>query len=170
MYKALIAVFLYALAQAVVYAGAQLPEYSRVYDPARDPYTDGRTALKLARDTGRRVLVEVGGNWCSWCYALDHFINSDPMLRETLDRHFVVLKVNVSEKNPNREFLAAFPGAYGYPHMYVTDSNGTILHSQDTAEFLQDGEYSRERFLQFIDKWRRPPQPRNTPQAPASGK
>lgn len=42
-----------------------LPAYSQGYDAARDPFSDGRAALRLATDRQRKVLIEVGGNWCS---------------------------------------------------------------------------------------------------------
>jgi len=133
-----------------------IPAYSQGYDPGRDPFADGRAALKLAKETRRRVLIEVGGNWCSWCHVLDHFLSDHPSLQIQLNRSFVLLKINVDETNDNAEFLSAFPKALGYPHMYVTDSQGNILVSQDTAEFLDNGKYSEQRFQLFLDHWRIP--------------
>jgi len=109
--------------------------------------------LALARDSNRKVLIEVGGEWCSWCHVLDRFLNEHPSLRSRLNETFVVLKVNVDATNDNAEFLSAFPRTLGYPHMYITDSTGTILFSQDTAEFLQDGRYSEQRIQAFLDRW-----------------
>jgi len=74
-------------------------------------------------------------------------------LRSRLHETFVLLKVNVDATNNNAEFLSAFPRTRGYPHMYITDSGGTILFSQDTAEFLQGGRYSKQRFHAFLDRW-----------------
>ena len=136
-----------------VHASPALPAYSLGYDPARDPFADGNAALQLARDTQRQVLIEVGGNWCSWCHVLDRFLNEHPVLRTRLHRTFVLLKVNVDEANGNTEFLSVFPRPLGYPHMYITDTDGTILFSQDTAEFLQDGKYSEQRFRTFLNRW-----------------
>jgi thiol:disulfide interchange protein len=130
-----------------------LPAYSQGYDPARDPFSDGRAALRLAMETRRKVLIEVGGDWCSWCHVLDRFLHEHPSLRTRLHKTFVLLKVNVDERNDNAEFLSAFPRALGYPHMYVTDNKGSILFSQDTAEFLQGGRYSAQRFRAFLDRW-----------------
>jgi hypothetical protein len=46
----------------------------------------------------------------------------------------VVLKVHFDKKvNQNQAFLSQYPKAVGYPHLYVLDSDGTLLHSQDTA-------------------------------------
>jgi thiol:disulfide interchange protein len=130
-----------------------LPAYSLGYDAARDPFSDGRDALQLARETGRMVLIEVGGDWCSWCHLLDSFLNQHPAIRTKLHERFVVLKVNVDGSNDNAGFLSAFPPALGYPHLYVTRSDGSIVHSQDTARFLQNGEYSQQRVLGFLDRW-----------------
>jgi thiol:disulfide interchange protein len=132
-----------------------LPAYSLGYDPARDPFSDGRHALQLARETERMVLIEVGGDWCSWCHVLDRFLNQHPSIRTKLHERFVVLKVNVDDSNDNAEFLSAFPPALGYPHLYITNNDGSIVHSQDTAEFLQNGKYSQQRVLGFLDHWGR---------------
>ena len=133
-----------------------LPVYSQVYDPARDPFADGRAALKLARETNRRVLIEVGGDWCRWCHVLNKFLVENQQIREQLHQHFVILKVNVSEANDNAEFMAGFPKPLGYPHMYITETDGRIIFSKDTAELLENSYYSVQRFQQFIDKWKLP--------------
>lgn len=131
--------------------------YSQQYDPKRDPFADGRAAIILAKQTNRRILIEVGGDWCKWCHILDKFIKSDPQIEKTLHNTFVVLKVNVSDKNMNKEFLSAFPKALGYPHMYVTESDGSVIHSQDTAEFLVNLKYSKKKFIQFLNRWKLKP-------------
>ncbi len=130
-----------------------LPAYSIHYDPQRDPYQDGHAAIKLANATQRRVLIEVGGDWCKWCHVLDKFLDDNPDIKTKLHQTFVMLKVNVSDENENREFLKAFPKPLGYPHMYIAENDGNILLSKDTAEFLNNGSYSRERFLEFFDQW-----------------
>lgn len=131
----------------------ELPAYSLGYDPARDPFADGREALRLARETGRMVLIEVGGDWCSWCHVLDRFLNQHAAISTTLHQRFVVLKVNVDDSNDNAGFLSAFPPAMGYPHLYVTRSDGAVVHSQDSGEFLHKGRYSAQRILGFLDHW-----------------
>ena len=145
-----------SLLPLTLYASAKLPAYSQGYDPARDPFVDGRAALKLAQETNRRVLIEIGGNWCSWCLQLDKFLAENLQLREQLYRHFVILKVNVSEVNDNAEFMAGFPKPLGYPHIYISEADGRIIFSKDTAQLLENSRYSVQRFQQFIDKWKLP--------------
>lgn len=133
---------------------AQLPAYSINYDPERDAFQDGRDAIKLASETNRRILIEVGGDWCKWCHLLDRFLNENPEVKKQLHRTFVLLKVNVSDENENKLFLKVFPASLGYPHMYVTEGNGKLLLSKDTAHFLVNGKYSAEKFKIFFRRWK----------------
>lgn len=147
-------VFSNVLANNSVKRSAVIPPYSSQYDPRRDPFADGKAAIELATKTQRRILIEVGGDWCKWCHILDAFIRNDSQIEQALHETFVVLKVNVSDENSNEKFLSAFPKALGYPHMYVTESNGSVIHSQDTAKFLVNLKYSKEKFLLFLNKWK----------------
>jgi len=135
------------------YAGSY-PVYSTEYDPGRDPFIDGKAAIELATKTQRRILIEVGGDWCKWCHILDKFINNDPQIENALHKTFVILKVNVSDKNLNEKFLSSFPKTLGYPHMYVAESDGHVIHSQDTGEFLVALKYSKYKFMAFLNKWK----------------
>ncbi len=147
--------FLLLLLLPLSLSASPLPDYSLHYDPARNPFADGRDAIRRATQSQRRILIELGGNWCSWCKRLDHFLQTHPTIKKELHNTFVLLKVNVSEENDNHEFLKVFPAAQGYPHMYVSESNGKLLYSQDTAEFLQSGRYSAKRFKQFFKRWKK---------------
>ena len=130
-----------------------LPAYSTEYSPKRDAFKDGAAAIKLATETNRRILIELGGEWCVWCHKMDEFFDKNPDVKKRLHETFVMLKINVSDENENAEFLKSFPKNLGYPHMYVSDKDGSVLYSQDTAEFLDDGAYQRKPFLAFFDRW-----------------
>lgn len=130
-----------------------LPIYSTDYDPNRDAFKDGADAIALATKTNRKILIELGGDWCIWCHKLDNFFDDNPDLKKRLHETFVMLKINVSDENKNTEFLKAFPKTLGYPHMYVSDKNGSVLHSQDTGEFEDNNSYQRKPFIDFFDRW-----------------
>ena len=152
----IISIFLVLLLSRSAFAQSKLPDYSNNYDPGRDAIADGVAALALAKKTNRRVLIEVGGDWCSWCHILDRFIANNHEVRKALHRHFVLLKVNYSEENFNEAFLKVFPKPLGFPHMYITDEKGGILYSKDTAELLDNSQYSGKLFLTFLNKWKKP--------------
>lgn len=148
--------FVFIIIATSAFADSELiPDYSRHYDAKRDPFKDGRDAIANARTTQRRILIELGGNWCAWCKKMDRFISENKIVKTKLYENFVVLKVNVSDENDNHEFLSAFPRTIGYPHFFVSASDGSVLYSKDTAELLENGQYSEKRFLEFIQRWRR---------------
>ena len=134
-------------------AAEELPPYSKRYDDKWDPFTDAKSAIALAASTNRNLLIKIGGNWCTWCHKMDAFFQSNPDIYQSLHKTFVVLKINVSDSNANEKFMAALPPVLGYPHMYVSTNAGKLVLSKDTAELLENGDYSREKFLAFFDKW-----------------
>lgn len=132
---------------------SELPDYSVGYDPERNPFDDGRSALALAKDTDRLVMIEVGGDWCRWCLVLDDFIRANPAVYEKLYRNFVLLKVNTSDENQNAEFLAGLPATNGYPHVFISRGDGGLFGSTDTTRLIDKGHYDAQRFLAFLDRW-----------------
>jgi hypothetical protein len=123
------------------------------FDPKRNAKADLAAAIIEAEKSGRRIILDVGGEWCVWCVYMDRFFYENPELTKLRDDNFVWLKVNMSLENENRAFFAGYPPARGYPHLYVLEKDGKLLHSQDTA-VLEDGKgYDLPRFTEFLKKW-----------------
>ena len=133
-----------------------LPYVVDDYDPDRDPGADLQSAIQLATESRKRILLEVGGQWCGWCKLLDLFIHDHPAVHSLLVDHFLIVKVNYGRENENAEFLEQYPQIHGYPHIFVLESDGTFLHSQDTA-LLEDGRtYNEGALVKFLKMWMRP--------------
>jgi thiol:disulfide interchange protein len=131
----------------------ELPQYSQVYDDQRDPFNDANAALALAKKTSRNVLIEIGGNWCSWCHKMDAFLLKNPEVYKALHSKYVLLKISVSDTNENDDFMKSLPPVLGYPHMYVSTASGKMLLSKDTAELQDSYGYSTEYWLNFLQQW-----------------
>jgi len=123
------------------------------FDPTADPVKDLAAAVVQARASKRRIILDVGGEWCSWCHILDRFIGEHAELGTAIARDFVWLKVNMSPENENKPFLAKYPGIPGYPHLFVLDENGALLHSQDTALLELGPSYDLEKVKTFLATW-----------------
>jgi thiol:disulfide interchange protein len=123
------------------------------FDPKRDPASDLETAKVEAQRGGKRVLLDVGGEWCSWCHILDKFVEGDAEIRSFRDANYVWMKVNYSEENENQAFLSKYPEIKGYPHLFVLDADGKLLHSQFTGELEKGKGYDREKFFAFLKAW-----------------
>jgi thioredoxin-related protein len=137
---------------------AQSKEYIAVhtYDPARDAEQDIRAAVAEAARTGKRVLVEVGGEWCIWCHHMDDFFENNPDLLTFREKNFIMVKVNFSDENKNEAVLSHYPVVNGYPHIFVLDGSGKLLHSQDTGKLEEGKSYNLTKFMDFLKEWAPP--------------
>ena len=125
------------------------------FDPKRDPAKDLLAALARAKAEGKRVIVDVGGEWCAWCHILDRFFDAQAELDALRAARYVWLKVNWSKENENRAFLARWPKIAGYPHLFVLDADGRLLHSQDTGELESGRSYDPAKMRAFLERWGR---------------
>lgn len=123
------------------------------FDPNADPEKDLADAVKKASNENKRILLDVGGEWCIWCHRLDEFIEQDEEIKSFLHSNFVVLKINYSKENKNEKFLSKLPKIPGYPHFFVLSKKGELFHSQDTGVLESDKGYSKEKFMNFLKEW-----------------
>ena len=145
-----LAVLCMALGLAAQVRAADLPAH---FDPQRDAAADVATAVAQAKAQGKRVLVDVGGEWCSWCHVMDRFFARDAQAARLRDARFVLVKVNYSPENRNQALLARWPKVAGYPHLFVLGPDGSLLHSQDTGELEAGKDYDRAKMLAFLQRW-----------------
>jgi thiol:disulfide interchange protein len=123
------------------------------FDPKRDPAADLAKAVEQAAKNGKNIILDVGGEWCGWCVFMDKFFVQNAGLATYRDNNFVWVKVNYSEDNENKAFLDAYPQAAGYPHLYVLDKSGKLLHSEDTSLLEKGKGYDLEKFTGFLMAW-----------------
>jgi len=123
------------------------------FDPARDAAGDVAKAVSLAKAQDKRVIVDVGGEWCSWCHLLDGFIASNDDVKSLVGSRYVLVKVNYSKENKNDALLSRWPKVAGYPHLFVLDADGKLLHSQDTGELEGGKSYDKAKFVAFLRRW-----------------
>lgn len=124
-----------------------------VYDPARNAEQDLRDAVAEARRSEKRIILDVGGEWCMWCHRLDAFFEANAQLLALRNKKFIMLKINVSPKNTNQKFLSRYPPIPGYPHLFVLDPNGKLLHSESTGTFELGSSYSLQKMETFLKRW-----------------
>lgn len=129
-------------------------DFASVYDPKRDPQKDLELAQSAAAQAHKRILMEVGGDWCIWCKRLDQFFTQNTDLRAARDANFVTLKVNMSPQNENYAFLHRFPEIPGYPFIFILDANGNLLGTENTDD-LENGSsgYDPSRVKKFLSTW-----------------
>ena len=123
------------------------------YDAKRNAAQDVDDAIKEAQRTHKRILLEVGGLWCSWCHTLDNFFDAHPDLVQLRDQNFVTVKINFSEENENKEVLSRYGPIESYPHLLVLETDGKLLLSKDTGVLESGKSYNLEKLTAFLKEW-----------------
>ena len=123
------------------------------FDPQREAAKDIDKAIVTAKKSGRNIILDVGGEWCSWCIAMDKFFLQNKPLMDYREQNFVWVKVNFSEENENKEVLSRYPPISGYPHIFVLDTAGKLLYSLDTGTLEAGKSYDPEKVMTFLQQY-----------------
>lgn len=135
-------------------AFAQTPTAEREkFDPKRDAAKDISAGVAKAKKENKRVILDVGGEWCGWCHKLDKMFREDVEVAKILKAKYIVVKVNFSPENENKAVLAKYPKIVGYPHLFVLDKEGKLLHSQDTGLLETGANHDHDKVMTFLKKW-----------------
>jgi len=119
---------------------------------------DIQDAVVLAKKSNKRILLDVGGEWCIWCHRLDSLFIQNKDIDDYLNEHYIVVKVNVSKENKNEAVLSKYPKIPGYPHVFLLNEEGKLIQSQNTEEweypkYSPIKGYYKEKVFNFLKKW-----------------
>ena len=136
-------VSLLALAPTVPQDAAKpKPKPVPVFDEAADGSAQITAALARAKRENRRVLVEWGANWCSWCRTLHTLCQNDEAIRRELLYEYDVVLVDVGRLDKHVELLSRYGvdlAKAGLPYLTILDGEGHVLANQETASLeLED--------------------------------
>jgi thioredoxin-related protein len=130
-------------------------EAKKLYDPALDGMKQINEAVNIAKVQGKHVLIQYGGNWCSWCVKFDAFCKADTAISRIIAGNYVPVKLNYSPENKNdaaNEFLGN-PTRFGFPVFIIIDGKGKIIHIQDSG-LLEEGQgYNKQKVTDFFRNW-----------------
>jgi len=130
-------------------------EKPKLYHPEADAKADIAKAISKAKAEGKHVLLQIGGNWCSWCIAFDKKVKETESLRTLLNENYIAYHLNYSRENYNEDILADldYPQRFGFPVFVVLDSNGKRLHTQNSV-YLEEGKgHNEKKILEFFKHW-----------------
>jgi len=130
-------------------------EKKELYDITLDPFKQIEDAKIIATKENKNILVQAGGNWCSWCRLFHKFANENKKIDSIINANYVFVLANYSKENKNENFFKAYnnPGRFGYPVFLVLNSKGELLHVQDSG-YLEEGKgYSEEKLSRFLLLW-----------------
>ena len=135
----------------------------KVYNEEINPLEQIDQAIGKAKEEGKFVVCQVGGNWCPWCLRFADFISKDTTISKVIDENFEYIHVNYNPRKSESEEkqLQAKAlmerlnncGRFGFPVFVIIDNEGKLIHIQDSS-FLEEGQgYNQEKVLRFFKNW-----------------
>ncbi len=152
MKRLVLSVFLLLIIHAA-HAGAS--DSAKLYNPSADASKDIAAAVKQAKEEGKLVLIQAGGNWCSWCIRFNKFVHEDKQLDSAIKANYIVYHLNYSPENKNADIFKKYSYAqrFGFPVFIILDEKGKLIHTQNSA-YLEEGKgYSKKKVLEFFSQW-----------------
>jgi thioredoxin-related protein len=139
---------------SIIIVDAQTTD-TKIYDPKANAESDISAAIKKAKAENKHVLLQAGGNWCSWCIEFNKFTHVNGSIDSLLNKCFVVYHLNYSPDNKNDNVFAkyGYPQRFGFPVFIILDANGNRIHTQD-SEYLEQGRsYNKQKVYEFLLQW-----------------
>ena len=129
---------------------------NKLYHPAADAAKDIAAAVKKAKAQNKYVLLQGGGNWCSWCIEFARFCKADAKIDSVINAGFVWYHLNYSKENENKVAFAKYGYAqrFGFPVFIILNEKGERIHTQN-SEYLEDGKksYDQRKVQSFLEMW-----------------
>ncbi len=126
--------------------------------------------VSLARESNKKIVVDVYTDWCSWCKKMDSEVYTNPEVIKTLNRDFVAIKLNAESADPveyngktfTQAQFAQELGVTGYPTILFFDSHASPITSlsgyspaprfQKVLEYVGQEQYKKVSFQQFLEE------------------
>ncbi len=127
-----------------------------LYHPLENATVEIANAVKKAKLAKKHVLIQAGGNWCSWCIEFNRFTTKDKQMDSAINADYIVYHLNYSPQNKNYEVFKKYDFAFrfGFPVFIILDGYGKMIHTQNSA-YLEEGKsYSKSKVLEMLDQWK----------------
>lgn len=136
---------------------------------AKEPTWKGFDAgLDEAKKSGKKVLIDVYTDWCTWCKKMDANTYSDATVQEYLKKNYVLVKLNPEKDShvtyDGKKYSAAEfsqgMGVTGYPATLFLQSDGkpiTLLPGYAEADmfihilrYINEERYTKQKFADYL--------------------
>ncbi len=132
------------------------------------PWKSFDDGVKSARESHKKILVDVYTDWCSWCKKMDAEVYTDPDVVKAINKEFVAVKLNAESPSSityngksytEAEFARAL-GVSGYPTILFFDAKADPITSlagyspaqrfTKVLEYIAQDQYKKISFQQFL--------------------
>ncbi|MBV9993553.1 MAG: thioredoxin family protein [Alphaproteobacteria bacterium] len=135
---------------------AELEVPDTPFDAGRDANADVDAALARAKKSGKRVLIDLGGNWCADCRILSGLMEL-PEMRAFLAAHYEIATVDVGRFNRNLQIPARWgitTRLAGVPALLVVTPDGKTLVNAGRVSAIQDARhFTPQALADWLAQW-----------------
>ena len=128
---------------------------SKPYDSSADADVTVDAAIARAKQTGKRVLIELGGNWCPDCIILTNIMRL-PEVAPFISSHYEVVLVDVGRLNKNRQIPARYgitQRLEGVPAVLIVDANGKLLNAGNIVALDEAHNMEPQAIVNWLASW-----------------
>lgn len=136
----------------VLFSIQSFAQVTPVYDEKIDAMEQINQTVKQAKEEGKHVLVQVGGNWCKWCIKLHDWIDESLVVKNSIAKDYIYINVNSSKAKPNEEAMKYLrnPGRLAYPSLHIIDQEGNVIQSMAVRYLQSDDKFDEQKFKNFL--------------------
>jgi thiol-disulfide isomerase/thioredoxin len=137
---------------------SQLPVVERTpYDEAANADAAVKAAFDRAKKSGKRVLIDMGGNWCGDCIVLANLMQL-PEVKRFMAAHFEIVSVDVGRMNKNLQIPQRFGvvgrlKSGGVPSIVVAEPDGTFVNSKDISALEDARHMTPQLIVDWLAQW-----------------
>jgi thiol-disulfide isomerase/thioredoxin len=127
----------------------------RPFDESADANAAVASAFVRAKAEHKRVLIDLGGNWCADCRILAG-IMALPEVQRFLDAHYVVVSVDVGRFNRNLQIPARFgitERLEGVPSLLIANADGKLIDAGHIAALADARSMTPQAIADWLARW-----------------
>jgi thiol-disulfide isomerase/thioredoxin len=124
------------------------------YDENADAAARLAKAFASAEKSGKRVLIDFGGNWCADCRILAAVMDL-PEVKSYVAKHYEVVTVDVGRFNRNMALVERFGIAklHGVPTVVIAEADGTPLNITNSADLADARSMNPQSIADWLARW-----------------
>lgn len=125
------------------------------YNPNANADADVNAAFARAKAEHKRVLIDLGGNWCGDCRVLAG-VMALPEVKRFLDAHYVVVDVDMGRFDRNLQIPARFgitQRLAGVPSILVADPDGKLIDRSDVSALADARSMTPQALADWLAQW-----------------
>lgn len=127
------------------------------YDVNADANAQIDEALARAKTEGKRVIVDLGGNWCGDCRVFAAIMDL-PAVKKYVDAHYEVVLVNVGRYDTNLDVPARFglEKPHAAPTTLIVSPDGKLLNGDDLIALKDARDMTPQQVVDWLAHWAAP--------------